>query len=99
MAFIGNLRDFLKVEKSMCMIVAEQDSSEIWINGQRTDYQTPQLIPLPKNKPVLLEVKQLGHEPYQAWVRSSHPKSFHYCDLKRIPLRLIHDENYESPAL
>lgn len=78
------------------MVVAEQEHSEIWINGQRTNFQTPRLVAIPKNKDVLIEVKRVGFESHQAWVRSGHSLSFHYCELKRIPLRLLQNENFEN---
>lgn len=93
-----SLRQLLRVERGLCMVVAEQESSEIWIDGERTSYRTPKLVAIPKNRSVLLEVKRAGFETHQAWVRSVHDLSFHYCELKRIPLRLLQNENFEKQA-
>ncbi len=92
MTLFKNLRELLllpKKEKSLCMVVSEQEGAEIWIAGKKTNYCTPKLVVVPKDKDVLVEVKQVGFEPHRTWVRSTHNLSFHYCDLKRIPLRVV----------
>lgn len=87
-----NLKELIqwpKKEKCLCMVVSEQEGAEIWVNGRFTGATTPQLIPVYKNQDVLLEVKQRGYETHRVSLRSPQQLSFHYCDLQRIPLRLV----------
>ena len=95
MTLFKNLRELLgapKKENCLCMVVSEQEGAEIWVNGQKTNYTTPRLVAIPKHTETEVEVRMIGHEPHKAWVRSSHNLSYYYCNLKRIPLRLIHNE-------
>lgn len=94
MTLFENLRELLQLpltrtEKSLCMVVSEQLGAEIWIGGKKTNYHTPKLVVVPKGKDVLVEVKQVGFQNHRVWVRSIHNLSFHYCDLKRIPLHIV----------
>lgn len=89
------LRDLLKLPKKdmgMCMVVSEQEGAEIWVNGEQTALVTPRLVAIPKNEDVKIEVRLTGHEPHWALVNSSHNLSYYYCNLQRIPLRLVRDE-------
>jgi hypothetical protein len=102
MPLFKNLRELIghpKSQPGLCMIVSEQEGAEIWINAKKTNYVTPKLVAIPQNKEVKVTVELVGHEPHTAWVRSSHKLSYYYCSLKRIPLRLIHNENTDSLSL
>lgn len=97
MTLFKNLKELLqlplsKTENTLCMVVSEQEGAEIWIAGRKTKFLTPKLVAVPKNRDVLVEIRQLGFEPNRTWVRGSHNLSFHYCDLKRIPLKLVTNE-------
>lgn len=95
MTWFKNLRELLgspKPENCLCMVVSEQEGAEIWVNGQKTNYVTPRLVAIEKNKDTQIEVRLTGHDSHKAWVRSSHNLSYYYCNLKRIPLRLVHNE-------
>ncbi|MNT47079.1 hypothetical protein D3C72_1837650 [compost metagenome] len=81
------------------MVVSEQEGAEIWINDQKTSYQTPKLVAIPLKKETKVTVKLTGHEAHTSWVRSSHKLSYYYCSLNRIPLRLIKNENTDSLSL
>ncbi|WP_413557743.1 hypothetical protein [Bdellovibrio sp. HCB209] len=95
MAMFKTLRELLKHPKKdlcMCMVVSEQEGAEIWMNGEQTAVVTPRLVAIPKNEDVKIQVRMIGHEPHEALVRSSHNLSYYYCNLERIPLRLVRDE-------
>lgn len=95
MAVFKTLRELLKLPKKdlcMCMVVSEQEGAEIWVNGERTALTTPRLVAIPKNEDVKIEVRLTGHEPHWALVKSTHNLSYYYCNLERIPLRLVRDE-------
>ncbi|MFM6928872.1 MAG: hypothetical protein ACKOX6_10445 [Bdellovibrio sp.] len=102
MTWFKNLRELIgapKKENGLCMVVSEQEGSEIWVNGQRTNFVTPRLVAIVKDEETEIEVRMIGHEPHKAWVRSSHNLSYYYCNLKRIPLRLVHDEISHYPSV
>lgn len=107
MALFKNLRELLGAkpkEMCLCMVVSEQEGAEIWVNDQRTNYVTPKLVAIPKDESVKVEVRLVGHENHSAMVRSSHNLTYYYCNLKRIPLKLIsgglssHEINSNSAA-
>jgi hypothetical protein len=85
-----------KKEYSLCMVVSEQEGAEIWVDGRRTAFQTPRLVAIPQNREVAIELRHPGHENHRAYVKSGHKLSFYHCDLKRIPLRLVADEDFTS---
>ncbi len=94
MTLFKNLRELLGVKKTasdmcLCMVVSEQEGAEIWVQGSRTNYVTPKLVAIPKDQPVEVEVRLVGHENHKAVVRSSHNLTYYYCNLKRIPFKLI----------
>lgn len=92
MALFKNLRELLGVkskEMCLCMVVSEQEGAEIWVDGQRTNYVTPKMVAIPKDESVKIEVRLVGHENHSALVKSSHNLTYYYCNLKRIPLKLI----------
>ena len=102
MALFKTLRDFLaypKPARGMCMVVSEQEGAEIWINDQKTQFVTPKMVAILLNTETKITLKMIGHEPHTAYVRSAHRLSYYHCDLKRIPLRLIRNENYDSASL
>ncbi|MGE5085171.1 MAG: hypothetical protein ACM3MG_02660 [Bacillota bacterium] len=101
MAWFKNLRELIgapKKENGLCMVVSEQEGAEIWVNGQKTKLVTPSLIALVKDTEIEIEVCLTGHEPHKAWVRSSNTLSYYYCNLKRIPLRLVPNEISHSSS-
>lgn len=73
----------------LCMVVSEQEGAEIWVQGVRTNFVTPKLVAIAKDQPVDIEVRLVGHENHKASVRSSHDLTYYYCNLKRIPFKLI----------
>lgn len=102
MAWFRNLRELLGVPtggKGLCMIISEQEGAEIWIDGRKTPYRTPRLVSLPKGRATEVTIKQVGHFPWTASLQSSEDLSYHYCDLKRIPLRVIYNDSQENAAL
>ncbi len=99
MTWFKTLREFLRIDKTpmcLCMVVSEQEGAEIWVEGQRTNYFTPKLVAIKKDHPVKITVKMIGHEPHTAVVKSSHNLTYYYCNLERIPLRLVSNEVYRS---
>ncbi|AHZ85060.1 hypothetical protein [Bdellovibrio bacteriovorus] len=99
MTWFKNLKELLGLEKPdmcLCMVVSEQEGAEIWVEGQRTNYFTPKLVAIKKDHPVKITVKMIGHEPHTAVVKSSHNLTYYYCNLERIPLRLVSNEVYRS---
>ncbi|QDK46122.1 hypothetical protein DOM22_13605 [Bdellovibrio sp. ZAP7] len=95
MAVFKTLRDLLKVPKKelcLCMIVSEQEGAEIWVNGEQTAFVTPRMVAIPQNEDVEIEVRLTGHETRRATVRSPQKLSYYYCNLDRVPLRLVRDE-------
>lgn len=91
-----HLRDLLvgspQSGMSLCMIVSEQEGAEIWIDGKKTNYVTPKLVAVPKNREVDLTLKLVAHEPHSVKIFSPQNLSYYYCCLDRIPLRLISNE-------
>lgn len=103
MVWFKNLRELLGTrvqpqakDMCLCMVVSEQEGAEIWINGERTNYVTPKLVAIPKDETVNVEVRLVGHENHKAVVRSSHNLTYYYCNLERIPLKLIPGGLYEE---
>jgi hypothetical protein len=99
MIWFNNLRElvgFKKEELCLCMVVSEQEGAEIWINDKNTHLTTPKMVSIPKNKEVKVTVKLTGHYENSALVKSSHNLSFYHCELKRIPLKVIYNEDYEN---
>lgn len=98
MIWFKTLRELVnsKNEPCLCMVVSEQEGADIWINNKRTHHTTPQLISIPKNRDVKLTIKLVGHKDHDAIVRSSQKLSYYYCNLERIPLRLISNEIHQS---
>lgn len=94
MYFFRNLRELLfsKNDPCLCMIVSEQEGAEIWIDNKKTGFLTPKLIAIPKNSSVLVTLKLPAHLDHTATVKSSENLSYYYCQLERIPLRLIKNE-------
>ena len=86
-------------QMGLCMVVSEQEGAEIWIDGKKTNYLTPKAVALPKNKEVEITVKQVGHEPHTARVFTRHTLSYHYCDLKRIPLKVIYNDQHQMASV
>lgn len=86
---------FHKNESNLCMIVSEQEGAEIWIDDKKTAYTTPRLIVIPKNSEIKITLKLIGHKDKSASVRSGNNLSYYYCNLERIPLRLIHNEIHQ----
>ncbi len=84
----------LEIKHSLCMIVCEQEGAEIWIDGIFTNQVTPKLVAIPFKKDVKVMIKMIGHEDHHAVVKANDKLSFYYCELKRIPLRLIKNEDY-----
>lgn len=96
MTWFKNLRELLGMQKNphcLCMVVSEQEGAEIWIDGQPTGLLTPHLISLPQNQDVQLTIKLIGHNDHTVFIRSTHDRTYYHCNLTRIPLRLIHNEN------
>lgn len=101
MAWFKTLRELLGLEKPemcLCMVISEQEGAEIWVEDQKTSYVTPKLVAIKKDHPVRITVKMIGHEPHSAVVRSSHNLTYYYCNLTRIPLRLVSNENPRSAS-
>lgn len=99
MAWFKNLRELLGLEKTdmcLCMVVSEQEGAEIWVEDEKTRYVTPKLVAIKKGHPVKITVKMIGHESHTAVVRSSHNLTYYYCNLERIPLRLVSNEVHRS---
>ncbi|WP_413584701.1 hypothetical protein [Bdellovibrio sp. HCB274] len=95
MPMFKTLRDLLKVPKKemgLCMVVSEQEGAEIWVDGKPTPFITPRMIAVPLNEDVNIEVRMTGHQVHSATVRSPQKLSYYYCNLERIPLRLVRDE-------
>lgn len=102
MAWFKTLREFLGIEpynKGLCMVVAEQEGSEIWLEGKKLALVTPAMVAIPKNTDVQITVKQIGHEPHTEKMRTSHSLSYFYCDLKRIPLKVIHEDENQMASV
>lgn len=102
MTWLKNLREFFtgtREPMGLCMIISEQEGAEIWIEGKKTNYLTPKAVALPKNKEVEIMIKQVGHETHVARVFTRHNLSYHYCNLKRIPLKVIHNDEYHVASL
>lgn len=100
MAWFKNLRGlFKKQESCMCMVVSEQENAEIWINNKKTNNCTPSLIAIPKNEEVLLTIKLIGHKDHSVKVRSSQNLTYYYCQLERMPFRLICNEIYHHTSV
>lgn len=102
MAWFKNLRELLGLERPemcLCMVISEQEGAEIWVEDQKTRYVTPKLVAIKKDHPVKITVKMVGHEAHTSVVRSSHNLTYFYCNLKRIPLRLVSNEVYRSASL
>lgn len=97
MLWFRTLRElvFHKNEPGLCMIVSEQEGAEIWIDDKKTTYTTPKLVAIPKNSDIKITIKLVGHKDHSSSVRSAHNLSYYYCNLERIPLRLIHNENHQ----
>ncbi|WP_413582033.1 hypothetical protein [Bdellovibrio sp. HCB288] len=95
MALFKTLRGLLKVPKKelgLCMVVSEQEGAEIWVDGKPTPFHTPRMIAVPIREDVQIEVRMTGHQPHTAIVRAPQKLSYYYCNLERIPLRLVRDE-------
>ncbi|WP_413575074.1 hypothetical protein ACLVWU_12490 [Bdellovibrio sp. HCB290] len=95
MALFKTLRDLLKVPKKefgLCMVVSEQEGAEIWVDNKPTPFVTPRMIAVPLNEDVKIEVRFTGHHSHMAIVRAPQKLSYYYCNLQRIPLRLIRNE-------
>lgn len=90
---------FPKNEPCLCMIVSEQEGAEIWIADKNTGFVTPKLTSIPKNCDVKITLKLTGHEDHITFVRSSHNLSYYYCNLERIPLRLIRNEIHHHTSV
>lgn len=100
MVWFKTLRElvFVKNEPCLCMIVSEQEGAEIWINGKKTSHITPTLVTIQKNTAVKITLKLIGHKDHEASIQSTHNLSYYYCNLERIPLRLISNEiNRRAP--
>ncbi|MGZ3771229.1 MAG: PEGA domain-containing protein [Bdellovibrio sp.] len=94
MFLFKTLRELLFVKKDicLCMIVSEQEGAEIWIDGKPIGEVTPKLVSIPRNKPVKLTLKLTAHKDHVATVQSPHNLSYYYCQLQRVPLRLVNHE-------
>ncbi|KYG67799.1 hypothetical protein [Bdellovibrio bacteriovorus] len=102
MAWFKNLKELLGFDKAphcLCMVVSEQEGAEIWVEGKKTNYRTPKAIAIPKKKDVNITIKMVGHHDHHATVRSEHTLSYYYCNLDRVPLRLIKNEIHRSASL
>lgn len=102
MAWFKNLRELLGLhahERCLCMVISEQEGAEIWLGDKKTNYVTPKMIAIPKNQEVKITVKMIGHRDHTAYVRSSHNLTYYHCQLERIPLRLIRNEDSTAAAL
>lgn len=102
MTWFKNLRELLGLqsqEMCLCMIVSEQEGAEIWIDGKKTSFLTPKLVSIEMNRPVEITLKLLAHEPHSATVTSPHKLTYYYCNLQRIPLRLVSNEIHSSTPL
>lgn len=102
MTWFKNLRELLGIQKNpqcLCMVVSEQEGAEIWLDDRPTGFVTPHLISIPKNTEVKLTLKAIAHQDHTAYVRSSHELTYYHCNLKRIPLRLITNENHLRASL
>ncbi|MEK2688170.1 hypothetical protein [Bdellovibrio sp. GT3] len=92
------LRDLLKVPKKpdqemgLCMVVSEQEGAEIWVDDKLTPFITPRMVAVPINADVKIEVRLTGHRSHLAIVRAPQKLSYYYCNLERIPLRLVRNE-------
>lgn len=99
MALFRNLRELLGMKSDkgltppnghcLCMVVSEQEGAEIWVDGVKTNFVTPKLVAIPKDQSVRIDVRLVGHEDHHAYVRSTHNLTYYYCNLTRIPLKLI----------
>lgn len=108
MTLFKNLRDLLNAKSAepktcLCMVVSEQEGAEIWVEGKNTHQLTPHLVPIEKNKVVSLEIRLTGHEAHKAQVHSTHDLTYYYCNLKRVPFKLIpgglsSNENHASAS-
>jgi hypothetical protein len=99
MAWFRNLKELLGLQRynnALCMVVSEQEGAEIWLEGKKLALVTPAMVAIPKNQDVIITVKQIGHEPHVERVRTAHSLSYFYCDLKRIPLRVIGENQLSS---
>lgn len=102
MTWFKNLRELLGIQKNpqcLCMVVSEQEGAEIWLDDRSTGFVTPHLISLPKNTEIKLTLKLIAHQEHTAYVRSSHALTYYHCNLTRIPLRLITNENHLRASL
>ncbi|WII73675.1 hypothetical protein QJS83_07280 [Bdellovibrio sp. 22V] len=103
MAWFKNLRQLLGLQKPepmcLCMVVSEQEGAEIWLDGVKTNFVTPKIVAIPKSTDIKLTIKMVGHHDHEAVVSSPHTLTYYYCNLERIPLRLISNEVYRSATL
>ena len=99
MTWFQNLRELLTFSKQdtcLCMVVSEQEGADIFVNDQATGFQTPHAIPVPRNTEVKVTLKLLAHFDHTAYIKSGHHLSYYHCQLTRVPLRLISNEDYNS---
>lgn len=100
---VKNLRQFLGLrplpETILCMMLSEQEGAEIWIEGENTGHLTPHLVKIPKDRDVKVEFKLFAYETHTAWVRSGSNLTYYYCQLNRVPLRLIVNEDTQALSL
>ncbi|MBO9667819.1 MAG: hypothetical protein J7501_13530, partial [Bdellovibrio sp.] len=81
------------------MVVSEQEGADIWINGKKSEHQTPRLITISRGQEVEIELRLRGHLSHKAHIRSPHNLTYYYCTLERVPLRLVRDEIHTATAL
>lgn len=102
MSWFKNLRELLGIQQNpqcLCMVLSEQEGAEIWLEDRPTGFLTPHLISLPKNTESKLTLKLIGHQDHTAYVRSAHDLTYYHCQLTRIPLRLVRNENHLRTSL
>lgn len=100
MAWFKNLRELFKKQDScLCMVVSEQENAEIWVDNKKTDKCTPSMLEIPKNQEVRLTIKLIGHKDHSVQVRSSQNLTYYYCQLERMPFRLIRNEIYHHTSI
>ena len=102
MAWFKNLRELLgmnSTELCLCMVVSEQEGAEIWLNDKKLNYVTPKAIAVPRNADVKITLKLTAHKDHTAIVKSGHHLSYYHCELERIPLRLVRNENQKIASV
>lgn len=79
------------------MVVSEQEGAEIWVNNEFTGEYTPRAVYLHKTLDNKITLKLIGHKDHSAILTSAHSLSYYHCNLERIPLKLVVDnESFEA---